>query len=250
MHVHVAVDDAEKAIQVVNGAHRAPPELVALSASSPFWRGEPTGLRSSAPHGLRRLPALRPAAALPRLRRLRAGREPAREDRLHPGLHAHLVGHPPPSAARHDRDPDLRRGDAARRRRSRSPRTARRSSSTTRSTSTAARRSRRSTASSRPRTSGSPRATGSSAPVMDLHTGRRNRLPVAPLDPPHARRRSSRTRASSARRTSSTGSRRSSAAATAPTASCTSSTRTATSSRSCARSRTATEVAPVRARGR
>jgi carboxylate-amine ligase len=47
MHVHVAVDDPEKAIQVVNGliAHLA--ELVALSASSPFWRGEPTGLRSS-----------------------------------------------------------------------------------------------------------------------------------------------------------------------------------------------------------
>ena len=47
MHVHVAVDGPEKAIQVVNGliAHLA--ELVALSASSPFWRGEATGLRSS-----------------------------------------------------------------------------------------------------------------------------------------------------------------------------------------------------------
>jgi len=47
MHVHVAVDDPEKAIQVVNGliAHLA--ELVALSASSPFWRGEATGLHSS-----------------------------------------------------------------------------------------------------------------------------------------------------------------------------------------------------------
>jgi glutamate---cysteine ligase / carboxylate-amine ligase len=47
MHVHVAVDDPEKAIQVVNGllAHVAP--LLALSASSPFWRGEPTGLSSS-----------------------------------------------------------------------------------------------------------------------------------------------------------------------------------------------------------
>jgi carboxylate-amine ligase len=47
MHVHVAVDDAEKAIQVVNGLlpHIAP--LLALSASSPFWRGEPTGLSSS-----------------------------------------------------------------------------------------------------------------------------------------------------------------------------------------------------------
>jgi carboxylate-amine ligase len=47
MHVHVAVDDAEKAVQVVNGllVHVAP--LLALSASSPFWRGEPTGLASS-----------------------------------------------------------------------------------------------------------------------------------------------------------------------------------------------------------
>ncbi len=47
MHVHVAVDDCEKAIQVVNGLIAHLPELVALSASSPFWRGEPTGLRSS-----------------------------------------------------------------------------------------------------------------------------------------------------------------------------------------------------------
>ena len=47
LHMHVAVDDPEKAIQVVNGllAHLA--ELLALSASSPFWRGEPTGLSSS-----------------------------------------------------------------------------------------------------------------------------------------------------------------------------------------------------------
>src|SRR5947209_14659655 len=47
MHVHVAVDDPEKAIQVVNGLIGHLAELVALSASSPFWRGEPTGLRSS-----------------------------------------------------------------------------------------------------------------------------------------------------------------------------------------------------------
>src|SRR5436305_7307307 len=47
LHVHVAVDDPEKAIQVVNGLNTHLAELVALSASSPFWRGEPTGLRSS-----------------------------------------------------------------------------------------------------------------------------------------------------------------------------------------------------------
>ena len=47
MHVHVAVDDPEKAIQVVNGLLVHLPQLLALSASSPFWRGEPTGLSSS-----------------------------------------------------------------------------------------------------------------------------------------------------------------------------------------------------------
>jgi carboxylate-amine ligase len=47
MHVHVAVDDPEKAIQVVNGLLNHLAQLLALSASSPFWRGEPTGLSSS-----------------------------------------------------------------------------------------------------------------------------------------------------------------------------------------------------------
>jgi glutamate---cysteine ligase / carboxylate-amine ligase len=47
MHVHVAVDDPEKAIQVVNGLLVHVPMLLALSANSPFWRGEPTGLASS-----------------------------------------------------------------------------------------------------------------------------------------------------------------------------------------------------------
>ena len=47
MHIHVAIDDADKAIQIVNGlgVHLGP--LLALSASSPFWRGEPTGLSST-----------------------------------------------------------------------------------------------------------------------------------------------------------------------------------------------------------
>ncbi|HEX5449801.1 MAG TPA: carboxylate-amine ligase [Gaiellaceae bacterium] len=47
MHIHVAVDDPEKAIQVMNGLLVHLPQMLALSASSPFWRGEPTGLRSS-----------------------------------------------------------------------------------------------------------------------------------------------------------------------------------------------------------
>jgi carboxylate-amine ligase len=47
MHIHVAIDDPDKAIQVVNGLLPQLAPLLALSASSPFWRGEPTGLASS-----------------------------------------------------------------------------------------------------------------------------------------------------------------------------------------------------------
>jgi glutamate---cysteine ligase / carboxylate-amine ligase len=46
LHIHVAVDDPEKAIQVVNGLLAQIAQLLALSASSPFWRGEATGLSS------------------------------------------------------------------------------------------------------------------------------------------------------------------------------------------------------------
>jgi carboxylate-amine ligase len=47
LHVHVAVSDPDTAIQVVNGMLQHLASLLALSASSPFWRGEPTGLASS-----------------------------------------------------------------------------------------------------------------------------------------------------------------------------------------------------------
>ncbi len=46
MHVHVAVDDPDRAARVVSALQPHLCELVALSASSPFWRGEPTGLAS------------------------------------------------------------------------------------------------------------------------------------------------------------------------------------------------------------
>ena len=47
LHIHVAVDDPERAIKVVNGLLTHLSSLLALSASSPFWRGELTGLASS-----------------------------------------------------------------------------------------------------------------------------------------------------------------------------------------------------------
>jgi carboxylate-amine ligase len=47
MHVHVGMADAEEAIHVANGLRPYIPLLIALSANSPLWRGEPTGLMSS-----------------------------------------------------------------------------------------------------------------------------------------------------------------------------------------------------------
>jgi carboxylate-amine ligase len=47
LHVHVGIDDPEKAIHVANGMRVHIPILLALSTNSPFWRGVPTGLMST-----------------------------------------------------------------------------------------------------------------------------------------------------------------------------------------------------------
>ena len=47
VHVHVGVDDADKAIHVANGMRVHVPLLLALSANSPFWRADATGLLST-----------------------------------------------------------------------------------------------------------------------------------------------------------------------------------------------------------
>jgi carboxylate-amine ligase len=47
MHVHVGMSDPEEAVHVANGMRPYIPLLIALSANSPLWRGEPTGLMSS-----------------------------------------------------------------------------------------------------------------------------------------------------------------------------------------------------------
>jgi glutamate---cysteine ligase / carboxylate-amine ligase len=47
MHVHVGIDDPEKAIHVTNGMRVHMAVLLALSANSPFWRADVTGLAST-----------------------------------------------------------------------------------------------------------------------------------------------------------------------------------------------------------
>ena len=47
INVHVGLDDPDKAIHVVNGMRVHLPLLLALSANSPFWRADQTGLLST-----------------------------------------------------------------------------------------------------------------------------------------------------------------------------------------------------------
>ena len=46
MHVHVGIDDDEMRIDLMSQASYFLPHLLMLSTSSPFWRGEDTGLKS------------------------------------------------------------------------------------------------------------------------------------------------------------------------------------------------------------
>ncbi len=46
MHVHVGLDDDELRIDLMNQVSYFLPHILALSTSSPFWRGEDTGLKS------------------------------------------------------------------------------------------------------------------------------------------------------------------------------------------------------------
>ena len=47
LHVHVGVDDPDKAIYIANGMRVHVPILLALSANSPYWRSDVTGLAST-----------------------------------------------------------------------------------------------------------------------------------------------------------------------------------------------------------
>jgi carboxylate-amine ligase len=47
VHVHIGIDNPDKAIHVANGMRVHMPILLALSANSPFWRADATGLAST-----------------------------------------------------------------------------------------------------------------------------------------------------------------------------------------------------------
>jgi glutamate---cysteine ligase / carboxylate-amine ligase len=47
LHVHVGMESADQAVAVCNGLRTHLPELLALSANSPFWQGRDTGISST-----------------------------------------------------------------------------------------------------------------------------------------------------------------------------------------------------------
>ena len=117
LHVHVGIDDAEKAIHVANGMRVHVPILLALSANSPYWRSDETGLASTRMPIFRAFPRVGIPPVLRRLGRLRAA------DRLHGRRgrddrpHLPLVRRPPASEVRDRRGagdgrPDPRRAHA------------------------------------------------------------------------------------------------------------------------------------------
>ena len=47
LHVHVGIDDADRAVQIASQLRNWLPELLALSSNSPYWHGRDTGLASA-----------------------------------------------------------------------------------------------------------------------------------------------------------------------------------------------------------
>jgi carboxylate-amine ligase len=56
LHVHVSVPDADTCLRVFEGVVPHLPRLLAESANSPYWEGEPTGWRSTRSQVLLELP--------------------------------------------------------------------------------------------------------------------------------------------------------------------------------------------------
>ena len=112
MHVHVAVGGANKALRVIEAILPDLPLLLAASTSSPFWRGEPTGLHSTRTAVFQSLPRSGLPPVFGSLRGVRAwgGATPARGRVARPLLP--LVGRTPASALRHRRGEDPRRAAA------------------------------------------------------------------------------------------------------------------------------------------
>ena len=91
MHVHVAVPSPEACLAVMEGVLIELPVLLALSANSPFWRGDHTGLASSRAMIFSAFPRSGLPPRFDRLHRLRRGGRVHGGDRRDRRLHAPVV---------------------------------------------------------------------------------------------------------------------------------------------------------------
>ena len=80
------------AVQVATGMRNWLPELLALSANSPYWQGNDTGLASTRSQVFDVMPRSGLPPRLELLRRVRAARRARRQSRLLRGLHVRVVG--------------------------------------------------------------------------------------------------------------------------------------------------------------
>ena len=110
LHVHVGVRGADRAIAAVNGVRNWLPELLALSASSPFAEGVNTGLHSARTQIFTRFfPRCGVPDTFSRLGRVRAIRPLPLRDAVDRRAHPAVVEHPAALRVSDRRDPDLRR---------------------------------------------------------------------------------------------------------------------------------------------
>ncbi|BDI21901.1 glutamate--cysteine ligase [Herbiconiux sp. L3-i23] len=85
VHMHVGIEDRDKVLPILNGLLTYYPHFQALSASSPYWSGEPTGYASSRAMLFQQLPT----AGLPPQFGAWANYEGLVDDLLHVGVIDH-----------------------------------------------------------------------------------------------------------------------------------------------------------------
>ena len=115
VHVHVGVNGAERAIRVCDRLRAVMPELLAISANSPFLDGRALGAALGAQPDLHEeLPALRDPRCVRRLAGLRRLRRLPRAHQLDHRVHAGVVERAAAPLVRDGGDAHLRRPDERR----------------------------------------------------------------------------------------------------------------------------------------
>ena len=109
LHVHVAIEDDEARIQIMNAVRYFLPHIFALSVNSPFWLGVDTGWKSYRAKVFERFPRTGIPGSTSARSRFKEFVDTADRDRLHQRRQENLVGRPRPSVLPDARVPDLRR---------------------------------------------------------------------------------------------------------------------------------------------